>query len=103
MCLTDPPYILDYLKSKKKNGKPTEGFGYKRDRTYLETDVLPDNFTELWMNNIKKISKDNFTIIVYENWKNIRTIWDEMEKYWKVKNMIVWHFTQSSSRLCCPR
>jgi DNA modification methylase len=28
---------------------------------------------------------------VYENWKNIRTIWNEMERYWKVKNMIVWH------------
>lgn len=91
MCFTDPPYILDYLKGKKKNGKPVEGFGYKRDRKYLETDVLPDNFTELWMGNISKVAKENFNIIVYENWKNLRIIWNEMEKYWKVKNMIVWH------------
>ncbi len=89
-CLTDPPYILDYLKGKKKS-KSTEGFGYKRDRHYLGTDSLPDNFTELWMGNINKISKKNFHIMVYENWKNIRTIWNEMEKYWRVKNMIVWH------------
>ena len=89
-CLTDPPYILDYLKGKKKS-KSTEGFGYKRDRHYLGTDSLPDNFTELWMGNINKVSKKNFHIIVYENWKNIRIIWNEMEKYWKVKNMIVWH------------
>lgn len=91
MCFTDPPYILDYLKGKKKNGKATEGFGYKRDRRYLETDILPDNFTELWMGNIAKIASENFSIICYENWKNIRTIWDEMERHWKVKNMIVWH------------
>lgn len=91
MCFTDPPYLLDYLKGKKKHGKPVEGFGAKRNRKYLETDVLPDNFTEEWMGNIAKIAKDNFHIIVYENWKNIRTIWGEMEKYWKVKNMIVWH------------
>jgi len=91
MCFTDPPYILDYLHGKKKNGKPAEGFGFKRDRKYLETDVLPDNFTELWMENIKEAAKDNFHIIVYENWKNLRVIWGEMEKYWKVKNMIVWH------------
>ncbi|MFZ2975898.1 MAG: DNA methyltransferase [Candidatus Moraniibacteriota bacterium] len=91
MCLTDPPYILDYLKGKKKNGKPIEGFGYKRDRKYLETDVLPDDFTEKWMSNIHKIAKEDFSILVYENWKNIRTIWGEMEKHWKVKNMIVWH------------
>lgn len=90
MCLTDPPYILDYLKA-KRHGKPTEGFGAKRNRKYLETDVLPDNFTELWMNNIAASAKESFSIICYENWKNIRTIWDEMEKHWKVKNMLVWH------------
>lgn len=90
MCLTDPPYILNYLKGKKKNGKAVTGFGYKRDRRYLETDVLPDDFTEKWMKNISEIAKTHFSIIVYENWKNIRTIWGEMEKYWKVKNMIVW-------------
>lgn len=92
MCMTDPPYILDYLKgkTKQKNGVTT-GFGAKKNRRYLETDVLPDNFTELWMSNINKVAKENFAIIVYENWKNIRTIWNEIEKYWKVKNMIVWH------------
>lgn len=90
-CFTDPPYILDYLHGKKKHGKATDGFGYKRDRKYLETDVLPDNFTELWIKNVSEIAKEDFHIIVYENWKNLRTIWAEMEKYWKVKNMIVWH------------
>ncbi len=90
-CFTDPPYILDYLHGKKKHGQATEGFGYKRDRKYLETDILPDNFTELWMKNISEIAKEDFHIIVYENWKNLRTVWAEIEKYWKVKNMIVWH------------
>ncbi|OPZ24021.1 MAG: DNA methylase [bacterium ADurb.BinA186] len=90
MCLTDPPYILDYLNA-HRHGKATEGFGAKRNRRYLETDVLPDDFTEKWMANIAKVQKESFSIIVYENWKNIRTIWGEMEKHWKVKNMIVWH------------
>jgi DNA modification methylase len=91
MCFTDPPYILDYLNGKKKHGKPITGFGAKRDRRYLETDVLPPDFTEKWMANIAKIQKEDFSIIVYENWKNIRTIWGEMEKHWRVKNMLVWH------------
>jgi DNA modification methylase len=90
LCLTDPPYILDYLNG-KRHGKPTEGFGYKKDRKYLETDVLPPDFTEKWMGNISKIQQEDFSIIVYENWKNLRIIWGEMEKYWKVRNMIVWH------------
>ena len=90
MCMTDPPYILDYLHA-KRGGKPVTGFGAKRNRRYLETDVLPDDFTELWMANVAKYAKPDYSIIVYENWKNLRVIWHEMEKYWKVKNMIVWH------------
>lgn len=91
MCLTDPPYILDYLHGKNRHGTATTGFGAKQNRRYLETESLPDNFTELWMGNVAQIAKPDFSIIVYENWKNIRTIWNEMEKYWKVKNMLVWH------------
>ena len=45
------------------------------------------------MSNVAKIQKKDFHIIVYENWKNIPTIWGEMEKRWKVKNMIVWHLS----------
>jgi len=92
MVLTDPPYILNYLKGKtKQKDGVTVGFGAKKNRRYLETESLPDDFSEKWIANIHKIAKDDFSIIVYENWKNIRTIWRELEKYWKVKNMIVWH------------
>jgi len=91
MCFTDPPYLLSYLTGKKRHGKATEGFGLKRDRRYLETDVLPDNFTELWMTNIAKIQKPDFSIIVFENPKNLRTIWNELEKYWRWRNTIIWH------------
>jgi DNA modification methylase len=91
MCYCDPPYILQYLKGGKRHGNATTGFGAKKNRRYLETDILPPDFTEKWMSNVKKIAKDDFNIIVFENWKNIRTIWNEMEKYWRVKNMIVWH------------
>jgi len=91
MVMTDPPYILDYLHGKTRHGKATEGFGAKKNRRYLETDILPENFTELWMANVNKVQAKDFAIICYENWKNLRTIWQEMEKYWKVKNMLVWH------------
>jgi len=92
MCFTDPPYILDYLKgkSKQKYGV-TEGFGAKKNRRYLETDVLPDNFTELWMANIAKVQKPDFSIIIFENPKNLRIIWNELEKHWKYRNTITWH------------
>jgi len=91
MCFTDPPYLLDYLHGKKRNGKPTEGFGLKRDRKYLETDELPPDFTDLWMANIAKVQKPDFSIIVYENPKNLRIIWNTLEQHWKYRNTIIWH------------
>ena len=91
MVMTDPPYRLEYLKGKTRHGESTTGFGAKKNRRYLETESLPENFTELWMSNVSKIQASNFSIIVYENWKNLREIWGEMEKRWKVRNMIVWH------------
>ncbi|MBU6500650.1 MAG: DNA modification methylase [Patescibacteria group bacterium] len=91
MCFTDPPYILDYLHGKKRNGKATEGFGLKRDRKYLETDELPENFSDLWMANVAKIQKPDFSIIIFEHPKNLRTIWNALEKHWKYRNTIAWH------------
>jgi len=92
MCFTDPPYILDYLRGKtKQRDGVTTGFGAKKNRRYLETDVLPDNFTELWMVNIAKVQKTDFSIIIFENPKNLRIIWNELEKHWKYRNTITWH------------
>ncbi len=90
MCFTDPPYLLDYLKGKKKNGKPIEGFGLKRDRKYLGTDTLPENFSDLWMAAVAKVQKSDFSIIIFENPKNLRTIWNAMEKHWRYRNTITW-------------
>jgi len=92
MVMTDPPYLLDYLrgKTKQKDGV-TLGFGAKKNRRYLETDVLPENFTDLWMANVAKVQKQDFSIIIFENPKNLRTIWNALEVHWKYRNTITWH------------
>lgn len=91
MCYTDPPYRLSYLRGGIRHSKPIEGFGAKRNRKYLETGELPEDFTALWMDNVAEIAKPNFSIICYEAWHNVREIWDEMEKHWRVRNMLIWH------------
>jgi len=90
MCLTDEPYLISYLFGKKKHGKAVTGFGAKRDRRYLETESLPENFMDLWMINISKIQKPDFSIISFENWKNLPRMWDAMSKFWKIRNLIIW-------------
>lgn len=71
MCFTDQPYLLNYLAG-KRHGKPTDGFGAKKNRKYIGTDELPPNFIELWTANVAKVQNDNFSIIAFENWKNVR-------------------------------
>lgn len=92
MCFTDPPYILDYLhgKTKQKDGV-TRGFGAKKNRVYLGTESLPENFSDLWMANVARVQKPDFSIIIFEHPKNLRTIWNALEKHWRYRNTIVWH------------
>ncbi len=89
MCMTDEPYMLDYVHA-KRGGKPVTGFGAKRNRRYLETESLPDDFMDLWMANVARHAKPDFSIISYENWKNVPRMWTAMEKHWAIKNMIIW-------------
>lgn len=89
MCFTDEPYVLNYLAG-KRHGKPTDGFGAKRNRKYIGTDELPADFIELWTANVAKVQNDNFNIIAFENWKNVRELWGAMEKFWTIRNMIIW-------------
>jgi len=92
MCMTDPPYILDYLRGKSKNKDGvTRGFGSKKNRVYLGTETLPENFSDLWMANIAKIQKEDFSIIIFEHPKNLRTIWNALETHWRYRNTITWH------------
>jgi len=92
MSFTDPPYILDYLKGKtKQKDGVTVGFGTKKNRRYLETETLPDNFSDLWMANVAKVQKPDFSIIIFEHPKNLRTIWNALEKHWRYRNTITWH------------
>lgn len=91
LCLCDPPYRLSYMKGGIRHGEPVTGFGAKRNRRYLETEELSDDFTTKWMQNVANHAKEDFSIIVYEAWHNLREIWSCLETHWKVKNMLVWH------------
>ena len=92
MVCTDPPYLLDYLKGKtKQKDGVTVGFGAKKNRIYLGTESLPDNFSDLWMANVALVQKPDFSIMIFENPKNLRIIWNALEVHWKYRNTLTWH------------
>ena len=91
MCFTDQPYRLSYTKGGIRHGKPTEGFGAKRNRKYLETDELPKDFVKNWMSNMANHAKPNFSIIAFEAWHNLREMWDCTAEHWTIRNILIWH------------
>jgi len=43
------------------------------------------------MANVAKVQKPDFSIIIFEHPKNLRTIWNALEKHWRYRNTITWH------------
>ncbi|MEA1965575.1 MAG: DNA methyltransferase [Candidatus Aerophobetes bacterium] len=90
-----------YLSTGKTDGKgrfkgytkTKNGFGYRAQRSYLGVEKrggVPEYAQWLSIANDYQNPK-GANIMVFENWRNIVSLWKAMEKYWKIKNMIIWH------------
>jgi len=73
--------------------KTKNGFGYRGQRSYLGVEKrggVPEY--DEWLS-----IADNFqnpkgaNVMIFENWKNTVELWQAIEKYWKIKNMVIWH------------
>lgn len=77
---------FDIEKSKLK------GFGYKQNRIYQEMENkggVPE-FDE-WLSIANEFQNPVGTnVMIFENWKNTVELWQAIEKYWKIKNQIIW-------------
>jgi DNA modification methylase len=114
---TDPPYKIGYgigvRKQKTKEGmviqhtrtyntigqtdregKPIK-FGYKQNREYLGTTQsggVPE--FDAWLSIANQFQNPKgANVMIFENWKNIVELWQAIEKYWKVKNLVIWHLS----------
>ena len=89
LCLTDPPYRIAYIRNRKTKKK--SGFGYKRGRRYegLAERGIPEYDEWLSLANEYQNSK-GANVIIFENWINTVKLWQAIEKYWKIRNQIIW-------------
>lgn len=87
---TDPPYRLAYIKYGKVKKKG--GFGYKANRKYLGVEKrggVPEY--DEWLSIANEFQNPKgANVMIFENWKNTLELWQAMQKYWKIKNMIIW-------------
>jgi len=73
--------------------KTKKGFGYKSQRRYLGVERsggVPE-FDE-WLSIAKDFqNQEGSNVLIFENWKNTPALWEAIEKYWKVRNLLIWH------------
>jgi DNA modification methylase len=83
MVYTDPPYDIDLQ----------GGFGsgaIRRNYKSLEGKKVPDLMD--WMRWIPNVTTDKSVVAVWENWKNMKRVWDAIESIdYKVKNCVIWY------------
>ena len=114
---TDPPYKISYGRSRLRKvktkegykmkarrqyesvgetdgrGKPLHGFGAKGNRIYEGVEMaggVPEYDTWLSIANEYQNPK-GANIMIFEYWKNMAELWQAISKYWKIRNMIIWH------------
>ena len=82
MVLTDPPYLINYKT------------GHRKDKNHkFCTCIKGDDDFDLITNYVKecfRIMKENTAIYMFCNSEHIDFFKSELEKYFKIKNIIVW-------------
>ena len=82
LIVTDPPYLMDY----KSNRRVKMDKFDKIKNDINSYDLISDYFTEC-----HRIMKSNTAIYCFCSWHNVDFFKQEFEKYFKLKNIIVWN------------
>ncbi len=91
-CFTDPPYFIQSnLPGSKK------GFGGCQRGKYLGVEKKFPDYNEWLLFTSEFRNPDGASIIVFENWKNLVSLWIEMEKFWEIRNLLIWHTPNRTS------
>jgi len=66
-------------------------FGRYKNRFYLESGQRGIPQYDSWLSIANKFQNSKgANIMVFENWKNTVLLWQALEKYWTIKNMVIW-------------
>lgn len=79
LVLTDPPYGMSF----QSNSRTIK---HKKIENDDNLDWLPE-----WINEIKRVVKDNSHLYIFCSWHKVDVFKSELEKVFKIKNLIVWH------------
>lgn len=78
LLLTDVPYGINFQSAHRQ-------IKYKKIENDNNLDWLPG-----WCKQIKRVIKDNAHLYIFCSWHNVDIFKQEVEKYIKVKNILIW-------------
>ena len=82
LIVTDPPYLMNYQSNRRK----------KEDRfDKIKNDKGNYTLIQDYLEECHRIMKDNTAIYCFCSWHNIDFFKNEFEKYFKLKNILVWN------------
>ena len=82
LVITDPPYLINYRSNRRIK---MEKFNY------IENDKDANDLISKYIKECYRILKNNTAIYLFCSWHNVDFFKTEMEKYFKLKNIIVWN------------
>jgi site-specific DNA-methyltransferase (adenine-specific) len=78
LVLTDPPYGMSFQSGARK-------IKHKKIEGDDGLDWLPD-----WVSEINRVTKDDAHLYIWCSWHKVDVFKIELEKYFKIKNLLVW-------------
>ena len=82
LIVTDPPYLMNYQSNRRKKEDRFDKIKNDKGNYMLIQDYLEE---------CHRIMKDNTAIYCFCSWHNIDFFKNEFEKYFKLKNILVWN------------
>lgn len=82
LVVTDPPYLINYRSNRRVKSKKFN---------YIRNDGDEKELISRYLSECHRILKNDTAIYVFCSWHNIDFFKQEFEKYFKLKNLIVWN------------
>ena len=82
MIITDPPYLMNYKSNRRIKQEKFD---------YIMNDINSEEMIIKYIEECFRILKDNTAIYLFCSWHHIDFFKQEFEKYFKLKNLIVWN------------
>lgn len=82
LTVTDPPYLMNYRSNRRVKQEKFD---------YIQNDKNANEMISEYIEELYRIHKDNTAVYMFCSWHHVDFFKQEFEKYFQLKNIIVWN------------